>query len=65
MEKATIEKMHDKFSEFIEVTKKNKFRRPNDFQFAFAYYHYLMSEREEYTIEEIFDLYDTDKSGYV
>lgn len=65
MEKKVIEKMQIKFAEHIEVTKRNKFRRPNDFQFAFAYFHYMMSERDEYTIEEIFDKYDTDKSGLV
>lgn len=65
MEKKVIEKMQIKFAEHIEVTKKNKFRRPNDFQFAFAYFHFMMSERDEYTIEEIFDKYDTDKSGLV
>ncbi|XP_077289661.1 N-acetylglucosamine-1-phosphate transferase subunits alpha and beta isoform X2 [Arctopsyche grandis] len=63
LEKKTIEKMQDKFSDHVEVTKKNKFRRPNDFQFAFSYYHYMMSEIEEYTIDEIFDMFDTDKSG--
>lgn len=32
-------------------------------QFAFSYFHYLISEKEEFDIHKVFHQYDTDQSG--
>lgn len=49
----------------FERTQSHRFRNANDMQFAFAYYHHLMEAFERKTIAEIFDDFDTDRSGLV
>lgn len=47
----------------FERTRSHRFRSASDMQFAFAYYHHLMEAFERKTIAEIFDEFDTDRSG--
>lgn len=59
-----IERMLERFRKEFRVTKQHRFRAENDMQYAFSYYHFLMSETRNKTVGEIFDDFDTDSSGY-
>lgn len=63
IDKEIIEKMQKKFEKFIHITARNKIRSADDLQFAFSYYYYLIHEKNTLSVEEIFDEFDTDKSG--
>lgn len=58
-----IESMLNKFRKEFALTKSHRFREKDDMQYAFTYYHFLMSESRNKSIFEIFDDFDTDKSG--
>nr|CAD7429542.1 unnamed protein product [Timema monikensis] len=53
-----------KFENEWEQTSAHKVRSSSDMQFAFSYFYFLMSEKEKLAITDIFDTFDTDKSGY-
>lgn len=55
--------MHRRFHKEFRRTQKHRLRNPDDMQFAFSYYHFLMSERYNSTADEIFSEFDTDSSG--
>ncbi len=46
-----------------ELTSSHRFRSGDDMQFAFALYHFLMSEKASMDVGQIFDEFDTDDSG--
>ncbi|XP_017774454.1 PREDICTED: N-acetylglucosamine-1-phosphotransferase subunits alpha/beta [Nicrophorus vespilloides] len=54
--------MSKAFKKEIYKTSSSRFRSPDDLQFAFTYYHYLMEETLQVSVGEIFDKFDTDKS---
>lgn len=58
-----IEAMLIRFRKEFSVTKSHRFREKNDLQYAFTYYHFLMSESRNKSLSEIFDDFDTDGSG--
>lgn len=58
-----INAMHKKFKEEFRRTQRHRLRNPDDMQFAFSYYHFLMSEKYNLTANEIFSEFDTDQSG--
>ncbi|XP_065083058.1 N-acetylglucosamine-1-phosphotransferase subunits alpha/beta [Ochlerotatus camptorhynchus] len=58
-----IEAMLVRFWKEFAVTKSHRFREKNDLQYAFTYYHFLMSESRNKSVSEIFDDFDTDGSG--
>ncbi|XP_035904040.1 N-acetylglucosamine-1-phosphotransferase subunits alpha/beta [Anopheles stephensi] len=58
-----IERMLERFRDEFLVTKRHRFRAKDDMQYAFSYYHFLMSESRNKTVGEIFDDFDTDASG--
>lgn len=62
LEKRIIEAMHKEFAAEISTTAAHRFRSPNDLQFSFAYYSFLMEETRPITVAEIFDEFDTDHS---
>ncbi|XP_037827528.1 N-acetylglucosamine-1-phosphotransferase subunits alpha/beta isoform X1 [Lucilia sericata] len=62
LEKPVIEAMQAKFYKEITATAMNRFRSPNDLQYAFAYYSFLMEETKRVTVREIFNEFDTDHS---
>ncbi|XP_055534964.1 N-acetylglucosamine-1-phosphotransferase subunits alpha/beta [Wyeomyia smithii] len=57
------EAMLRKFPNEFAVTKHHRFRAKDDMQYAFSYYHFLMSESKNKSLSEIFDDFDTDGSG--
>uniref|UniRef100_A0A182WG63 LNR domain-containing protein n=1 Tax=Anopheles minimus TaxID=112268 RepID=A0A182WG63_9DIPT len=58
-----VESMLERFPAEFLVTKQHRFRAKDDMQYAFSYYHFLMSEYTNKTAGEIFDDFDTDASG--
>ena len=61
--KKILSHMRDKFSEEFELTSSSKIRSPEDMQLAFSYYYYLMSEKENKPLAQIFNDFDFDGSG--
>ncbi|XP_054001470.1 N-acetylglucosamine-1-phosphotransferase subunits alpha/beta [Hylaeus anthracinus] len=55
--------MHKKFEYEFKKTSSHKVRNSEDMQFAFSYFYFLASEKRKVPTEEIFDTFDTDKSG--
>ncbi|XP_058462083.1 N-acetylglucosamine-1-phosphotransferase subunits alpha/beta isoform X2 [Malaya genurostris] len=58
-----VEAMLQRFRAEFVVTKSHRFREKDDLQYAFTYYHFLMSESRNKSVSEIFDDFDTDSSG--
>lgn len=58
-----MKRLQDKFPEEFDRTSSHKIRSPDDMQFAFSYFYFLMSEKHEILPEEYFDIFDVDKSG--
>ncbi|XP_052872963.1 N-acetylglucosamine-1-phosphotransferase subunits alpha/beta [Anopheles cruzii] len=58
-----IGRMMERFRDEFRITKQHRFRAETDMQYAFSYYHFLMSESRNKTVGEIFDDFDTDSSG--
>ena len=54
-----------KFFEEWDMTSSHQLRQHDDMQFAFSYFHYLISEKEEFDIHKVFHLYDTDNTGNI
>eukprot|EP00005_Dracoamoeba_jomungandri_P005828 CAMPEP_0174259562 /NCGR_PEP_ID=MMETSP0439-20130205/8370_1 /TAXON_ID=0 /ORGANISM="Stereomyxa ramosa, Strain Chinc5" /LENGTH=818 /DNA_ID=CAMNT_0015343499 /DNA_START=269 /DNA_END=2722 /DNA_ORIENTATION=- len=61
-----VEKMQSLWKEQFEATSSHQFRHPKDMQFAFSHMYYIMSERKENNMMEIWDEdLDRDHSGYL
>lgn len=54
--------MQDKFFLEFKKTSSNKFRSSNDMQYSFSYFYFLINEKINKNIEEIFDEFDVDGS---
>lgn len=63
IDKAALEGAINKFHEEWDKTGSRVFRDYEDMQFAFAFYHYLINEKKDFEAEDIFDEFDTDRSG--
>ncbi|KAI4454769.1 stealth protein cr1 conserved region 1 [Holotrichia oblita] len=63
IDKDIMSELHRKFKSEFDMTSQHKFRTKNDMQFSLSYFYYLISEKVNVSIEEIFDNFDTDKSG--
>lgn len=65
IDKRVVVNMQTTFeSEFFD-TSSHRVRHPMDMQFAFSYFYYLTSETMDVSVEDIFDLFDTDRSRFV
>lgn len=62
IDKSVVNSMQQKFELEFKKTSSHKVRDPEDMQFAFSYFYFLTSEKLEVSTEEIFDMFDTDKS---
>ncbi|XP_076548171.1 N-acetylglucosamine-1-phosphate transferase subunits alpha and beta isoform X1 [Osmia lignaria lignaria] len=63
IDKWIVTDMQKKFEHEFKKTSSHKVRNSEDMQFAFSYFYFLTSEKRRIPIEEIFDKFDTDKSG--
>lgn len=48
--------------EFLRMSR-NKFRSEDDMQYSFSYYYFIIEEEVKLSVGEVFDMFDTDKSG--
>ena len=55
--------MQEKFADEWDVTSSHQMRHPDDMQFAFSYFYFLISEPLNATIDDLFAEIDIDKSG--
>ena len=55
--------MQEKFADEWDATSSHRMRHPDDMQFAFSYFYFLMSEPLNATIDDLFAEIDIDKSG--
>lgn len=62
IDKWIVNSMQEKFEFEFKKTSSHKMRDPEDMQFAFSYFYFLSSEKRSVLIEEMFDMFDTDKS---
>ena len=65
VDREIMEQMQMKFAKYFQKTAWNRVRSVDDIQFSFAYYYFLIHEKNEFSIDEIFDQFDTDMSGFV
>lgn len=63
LDKSIVEDMHKKFKKEFKKTSNHRVRCHEDMQFAFSYFYFLTSEKINVSVETIFDMFDTDKSG--
>lgn len=63
LNKDILVELQNTFPEEYKFTIGNRFRSRTDMQFGFAYSYYLVNERKNVSIAEIFDHFDTDQSG--
>ena len=63
IDKNVMNSLKTKFQKEWASTSSHQLRQHNDMQFAFSYFHYLISEKEEFDIQKVFHQYDTDHSG--
>lgn len=52
-----------RFPEEFDKTSGHRVRHPEDMQFAFSYFYFLMSAQQHLNVTEVFDEIDTDHSG--
>lgn len=52
-----------RFPEEFDKTSAHRVRHPEDMQFAFSYFYFLMSAQQQLNVTEVFDEIDTDHSG--
>lgn len=65
LDKWIVAQMQEKFDGEFKKTSSHRIRNSEDMQFAFSYFYYLVSEKRRASVGEIFDTFDTDKSGQV
>uniref|UniRef100_T1IXU8 LNR domain-containing protein n=1 Tax=Strigamia maritima TaxID=126957 RepID=T1IXU8_STRMM len=58
-----ITDLQARFPKEFEQTSSNKIRSTSDMQFAFSFFYFVMSEKKNFSMSKIFDIYDTDNSG--
>lgn len=63
IDKRVMEDLQNSFSAEWDATSSHKVRSGTDMQFAFAYFHFVMSAKRNNTIEEFINQLDSDGSG--
>ena len=63
LERDLVSELHQHFNHELFLSSAGRVRSPTDVQFAMAYNYFLMSERREVPLEELFDELDADRSG--
>uniref|UniRef100_A0A8C2V646 N-acetylglucosamine-1-phosphotransferase subunits alpha/beta n=2 Tax=Chinchilla lanigera TaxID=34839 RepID=A0A8C2V646_CHILA len=63
IDRVVMQELQDMFPEEFDKTSFHKVRHPEDMQFAFSYFYYLMSALQPLDVSQVFDDVDTDHSG--
>ncbi|XP_045928385.1 N-acetylglucosamine-1-phosphotransferase subunits alpha/beta isoform X1 [Micropterus dolomieu] len=63
IDRLIMQELQDTFPEEFDKTSFHRVRHPEDMQFAFSYFYFLMSAQQQLNVSEVFDEIDTDHSG--
>ncbi|TNN63144.1 N-acetylglucosamine-1-phosphotransferase subunits alpha/beta [Liparis tanakae] len=63
IDRLIMQELQDTFPEEFDKTSGHRVRHPEDMQFAFSYFYFLMSAQQHLNVTEVFDQIDTDHSG--
>lgn len=63
IDRLIMQELQDIFPEEFDKTSAHRVRHPEDMQFAFSYFYFLMSAQQQLNISKVFDEVDTDHSG--
>nr|XP_057934629.1 N-acetylglucosamine-1-phosphotransferase subunits alpha/beta-like isoform X2 [Doryrhamphus excisus] len=63
IDKLIMQELQDTFPKEFEKTSSHYLRHSDDMQFAFSYFYFLMSIKQQANISELFDTTDKDRSG--
>ncbi|XP_054609096.1 N-acetylglucosamine-1-phosphotransferase subunits alpha/beta-like isoform X2 [Dunckerocampus dactyliophorus] len=63
IDKFVMQELQDMFPKEFEKTSSHHLRHSDDMQFAFSYFYFLMSVKQQANISEVFDTADKDQSG--
>ncbi|XP_034719441.1 N-acetylglucosamine-1-phosphotransferase subunits alpha/beta [Etheostoma cragini] len=63
IDRLIMQELQDTFPEEFDKTSGHRVRHPEDMQFAFSYFYFLMSAQQQLNVSEVFDQIDTDHSG--
>ena len=55
--------LQDKFPQEFNRTSSHRVRTADDMQYAFSYFYFLMSEKQELNVQAAFERLDTDGTG--
>jgi len=65
LQRPILEKLHSRWPEQFQNTSSHRLRAGNDMQFAFSYFYFMMHERLEYNLTNLFHTeLDADGDGY-
>merc|ERR1719369_291089 len=59
MDVSILKEMEKKYEKSWARTGSQRLRSKTDMQYSFTYFHYLMQEKTQRTVEQIFDSFDT------
>ncbi|XP_077401631.1 N-acetylglucosamine-1-phosphotransferase subunits alpha/beta isoform X1 [Vanacampus margaritifer] len=63
VDRLVMQELQDTFPDDFDRTSCHRVRHPDDMQFAFSYFYFLMSTQQQLNVSEVFDEVDTDHSG--
>jgi UDP-N-acetylglucosamine-lysosomal-enzyme len=63
IDRQIMAELQTRFSNEWDDTSSHRVRQADDMQFAFAYFYFLISERANVSVDEVFDELDVDMSG--
>ncbi|XP_057712138.1 N-acetylglucosamine-1-phosphotransferase subunits alpha/beta-like [Corythoichthys intestinalis] len=63
IDRLVMQELQDTFPDDFDQTSRHRVRHPDDMQFAFSYFYFLMSTQQQLNVSEVFDEVDTDHSG--
>ncbi|XP_068163646.1 N-acetylglucosamine-1-phosphotransferase subunits alpha/beta [Antennarius striatus] len=63
IDRLVMQELQDTFPKEFDKTSDHRVRHPEDMQFAFSYFYFLMSAQQQLNMSEVFDEIDTDHSG--
>ncbi|XP_045071340.1 N-acetylglucosamine-1-phosphotransferase subunits alpha/beta-like [Coregonus clupeaformis] len=63
IDRLIMQELQDIFPQEFDLTSSHRVRHPEDMQFSFSYFYFLMSALQPLNISQVFDEIDTDHSG--
>ncbi|KAM8883731.1 N-acetylglucosamine-1-phosphotransferase subunits alpha/beta isoform 1-T1 [Synchiropus picturatus] len=63
IDRLIMQELQDTFPEEFDKTSAHRVRHPEDMQFAFSYFYFLMSTQQLLNVSDVFEEIDTDHSG--